>query len=236
MMAKRGFFSRLAHGWAMGLTELDKLTWGGTIACVAFAGLIVHHHSSTAGGTPWSRQQSVLQARPACANPTGSALAGLTGKRGWITTGLGTEMTATPGYSRYNRMVFPYTPLVVLHDLGGSLEVIADLGTGKTARGFVRADRVQYDNPAAHAVAEDGWVKVTAPDGAQMRFGPDLNAGGFRPPARPGTVLHEIAAVRGSRFHKMNTKDFYLVDRPGTENCHSPAWVARWQVEKVAKP
>lgn len=236
MMAKRGFFSRLAHGWAMGLTELDKLTWGGTLACVVFAGLIVHHHGSTAGGTRWSWQQSVLQARPACANPTGSALAGLGGKRGWITADLGTEMTPTPAYIGYNGMMFPYTPVVVLRDVGGRLEVIADFGKGRTARGFVRADRVQHDNPAANAVVEDGWLKVTAPDGAQMRFGPDLNADSYRPPVRPGTVLHEIAAIRGSRFHKMNTKDFYLVDRPGTENCHSPAWVARSQVEKVAKP
>jgi hypothetical protein len=236
MMAKSGFFSRLARGWATGLIELDKWMWGGTIACAACTGLIVHAHGAANTSLPRSRQQSALQVEPACANPTGSALAGLGGRRGWVTTGLGTPMTAKPGYDRHNRMVFPYTSLVVLKDLGGSLEVVADVGKGQTAHGYISADRVQYKNPAADAVAEDSWLKVTAPGGSQMRYGPDLNAGGYGVIAPVGTVLHEIAAIRESRSSLNRFKDFFLVDQPGTEHCQSPAWVARWQVEETAAP
>lgn len=236
MMAKSGFFSRLARGWATGLIQLDKWMWGTTAVSALSIVLIVNHPGAPGSGMPWNKQQTLLEARPACANATGSALSGVDGRRGWVTTGLGAPMTARPGYSLHNRMVFPFTPLVVVQNLGSNLLVVADIGKGRTARGYISADRVQYENPAAGAVAEDGWLKVTAPGGSQMRYGPDLNAGGYGVTAPVGTVLHEIAAIRESRSSLNRVRDFYLVDQPGTQDCQSSAWVARWQVEETTAP
>jgi hypothetical protein len=230
MMAKarkRGFFRRLGTGWVTGLVQFDPLVCGATALC---AGLLATNVYVVANPPPVPHP--VVDR--ACA-PGAATLAGIKGRLGWI-VGKGTAtMTAGPGYALRNRILFPFTPVVVRGSAGGAVLVTAYVPSTGPATGYISSKDVQFDDPTADAVSEQGRLVVRDARGTGLRVGPDLEAP-FYGTARQGEELHEIGKIHMGWLTDTQPSDWYLVEVAGASGCHYAAWVAKWQVKRLASP